>query len=92
MDTLIAVLTTLEIKPEEKPSSFYSISENNNAIFPQKKTSPQKVPLDLYKRCFPNYPETQKKQFWWPWKKNCPKPANHFSNNKCSSKNVTMDT
>ena len=48
MVTLIAVLTTLPNKSEEKPSSFCSMFENDNGIFLQEKIYSQKVPTNLF--------------------------------------------
>ena len=75
MVTLIAVLTTLPNKSEEKPSSFCSMFENDNGIFLQEEISSQKVPLDLYKAVLKTLPESfgQKSEkfsltvrnWWW---------------------------
>ena len=46
--TLIAVLTTLSNKSEEKQSSFSSMSENDSEKFLQEKNSVQNDPMDLY--------------------------------------------
>ena len=48
MVTMIAVLTTLPNKSEEKPSSFCSMFENDNGIFLQEKIYSQKVPTNLF--------------------------------------------
>ena len=48
MVTLIAVLTTLPNKSEEKPSNSSSMSENDTEIFLQGKKSSQKMQMDLY--------------------------------------------
>ena len=80
MVTLIAVLTTLPNKSEEKPSSFCSMFENDNGIFLQEKIYSQKVPTNLFNAVL---------KFWKPignlWTKSqklfaqCPKTVNkHF--------------
>ena len=49
MVPLIAVLTTLPNKSEEKPGSFSWMSEKVNKVFLHEEISSQKIPMDLYK-------------------------------------------
>ena len=49
MVPLIAVLTTLPNKSEEKPGSFSWMSEKVNEVFLHEEISSQKIPMDLYK-------------------------------------------
>ena len=48
MVPLIAVLTTLPNKSEEKPGSFSWMSEKVNEVFLHEEISSQKIPMDLF--------------------------------------------